>query len=260
MKTTDITAGRRLLLGPLLRRQEREFNSALNMVSERRLDVRASNSTATCRVSPVTAWISPDVALPRSEHHWALRRMADRLDAMAVRIQHEGAVIIGVVVRPKPRRAIVAPAGGERRSVKGENRRSVGRSEAEMGAADRRPHLSFASDGEFYAKRAGYRTVVGAAAVPEVDDTHEPKGTLRAKHRTFHERLRTRRFGPFAELQDRPYERARAARNGLRPKAWGLRPDLKEPLAIDVRQMRHDKRWTQEELAGRVECSLHRSD
>ena len=37
--------------------------------------------------------------------------MADRLDVVAVGIEHEGAVIVRVIVRPQPRRAVVLAAG-----------------------------------------------------------------------------------------------------------------------------------------------------
>ena len=36
--------------------------------------------------------------------------MADRLDIVAVGVQHEGAIVIGVILRPETRRAIVATA------------------------------------------------------------------------------------------------------------------------------------------------------
>jgi hypothetical protein len=39
---------------------------------------------------------------------WAGRRMADRLDAMSIGIQHKRAVVIGVIVQPESRRTIVA--------------------------------------------------------------------------------------------------------------------------------------------------------
>src|SRR5687767_14744524 len=45
------------------------------------------------------------------------RRMADRLDVMAVGIEHEGRVIIRMVVRPQPRRAVVPAAGRQRRAM-----------------------------------------------------------------------------------------------------------------------------------------------
>src|SRR5437660_8202928 len=88
-------------------------------------------------------------ALARSDEDWAGRCMTDRLDAMSIRVQHEGAVIIGVIMRPKPGRAIVAPATSKRRRVKGVDRRAVGGAKADVGAGNGRPHFGFAGDAEF---------------------------------------------------------------------------------------------------------------
>src|SRR5258708_40095434 len=51
--------------------------------------------------------------------------MAYRLDVVAVGIEHEGAVVIRVVVRPQPRRAVILAAGGERRTVEGVDRCAI---------------------------------------------------------------------------------------------------------------------------------------
>ena len=98
---------------------------------------------------------------------------------MAVGIQREGAVIVGVVMRPKRRRASVASIGGERRHMKGVDRRSVGSPEAEMRAGNGRPHLGFTGDGEFYAERPRCGAIVGAASLAEVNDAYEPERTQR---------------------------------------------------------------------------------
>src|SRR5215475_4930568 len=47
--------------------------------------------------------------------------MADGLDVVAVGVEHEGAVVIGVIVRSQPRRAVVFAAGLERCRIKGIN-------------------------------------------------------------------------------------------------------------------------------------------
>jgi hypothetical protein len=52
--------------------------------------------------------------------------MADCLNAMTVRVQHESAVIVGVIFGPQPWRTIVAPTSGTRRFVKGVNRENLG--------------------------------------------------------------------------------------------------------------------------------------
>jgi hypothetical protein len=91
------------------------------------------------------------------EDHWARRCMADRLDAMAVGIQHEGAVIVHVIMWPKPGRAIVMPAGDQRRRVKAVDRRAVGSAEAQMRACNGRPHPGLTGDGELDTERARRR-------------------------------------------------------------------------------------------------------
>jgi hypothetical protein len=63
--------------------------------------------------------------------------MTDRLDAMAVGIQHEGAVVVCVIVWPQPGRAVVAPPTCKRHSVKGVDRGAVGRAKADMRSGNR---------------------------------------------------------------------------------------------------------------------------
>ena len=46
----------------------------------------------------------------RGDASRAGRRMTNRLDAMTVGIQHESAVIVGMILRSKSRRAVVAPS------------------------------------------------------------------------------------------------------------------------------------------------------
>jgi hypothetical protein len=45
--------------------------------------------------------------------------VADRFDVVAVGIEHERAVVVGVVLRTQPRRAVVLPAGGQCCAVEG---------------------------------------------------------------------------------------------------------------------------------------------
>jgi hypothetical protein len=118
------------------------------------------------------------LALARGEDHWARRRMADRLDAMTIWIQHESAVIVGVIMRPKPGRHRRAPTG-KRRRMKGIDSRAIGSEEAEMRAGNGRPHLGFAGDGEFDTKRARCCAIIGAAALAEIDDAYGPEQTQR---------------------------------------------------------------------------------
>ena len=48
--------------------------------------------------------------------------MAHRLDIVAVGIEHEGAVIVRVIVRPQSRRAVILAAGRERGAMEGVDR------------------------------------------------------------------------------------------------------------------------------------------
>ena len=55
--------------------------------------------------------------------------MADGFDIVAVRVDDEGAVIVGVVVRADARRAVVLAAGSQRRRVEGVDLGAVSRGE-----------------------------------------------------------------------------------------------------------------------------------
>ena len=103
--------------------------------------------------------------------------MANCLDAMAIGILHEGAIVVGMIVCPKPGGAIIPPAGGERSPVKGVYRRAVGSAETQMRAWDRCSQSSLAGDGKFDAKGTGCRTIIGAAAFAEIDDADQPQRT-----------------------------------------------------------------------------------
>src|SRR5688500_4942782 len=45
------------------------------------------------------------------------RTVADGLDVVTVRVEHEGAVVAGMIVRANARTVIVAAAGGDRRGI-----------------------------------------------------------------------------------------------------------------------------------------------
>src|SRR5215510_12858128 len=117
------------------------------------------------------------IALATRDDGRAGRRVTDRLDAMAVRVQHEGAVVIGVIVRPKPGLAVVAPPMRKRHRVKSVDRGAVGSAKADMRAGNGGPHLGFAGDREFDTGRSGRATIIGTAALAKINDTHEPKRT-----------------------------------------------------------------------------------
>ena len=106
---------------------------------------------------------------------WAIRRVADCLNAMTVGIQHESAVIVGVIFGPQPWRTIVTPTSGERRFVKSVYRLTIGSAEAEMRAGNWGFDLGFVGDRKFDTKGARRSTIIGAAALSEVDNAHKPE-------------------------------------------------------------------------------------
>ena len=53
----------------------------------------------------------------------------------------------------------------------------IGRAEAEMCAGNRGSQFRLAGNGELNAKRSRRRTVIGAAAIAEIDYAHEPERT-----------------------------------------------------------------------------------
>ena len=61
--------------------------------------------------------------------------MHDGLEAVPVRVHHEGRVVARVVVLPDARRPVVGAAGGERSDVEGVDRRAVRGHEGEVQAA-----------------------------------------------------------------------------------------------------------------------------
>jgi len=105
--------------------------------------------------------------------------MAHRLDAMAIRIAYERAVVIGMVLRPKPGRSIIAAASRHRSGMKRAHRLPVRSAEAEMCPGNRSSQFRLAGDGELDAERSRRRAVIGASAVTEIDDAHEPQRAQR---------------------------------------------------------------------------------
>ena len=103
--------------------------------------------------------------------------MTDRFDAVAIRIAHERAVVVGTVLRPRPGRPVIAAAGRQCCGMKGTHRPPIGRAEAEMCAGNRGSQFRLAGNGELNAKRSRRRTVIGAAAIAEIDYAHEPERT-----------------------------------------------------------------------------------
>jgi hypothetical protein len=61
--------------------------------------------------------------------------VAHGFDVVAVGVEHEGAVVMRVVVRPQPGRTVVGTAGGQRCGMEGIDRGAVGRRPAQVAAA-----------------------------------------------------------------------------------------------------------------------------
>jgi len=69
------------------------------------------------------------MAIPRcsalSGGELSLRRVAHRFDVVAIGIEHEGAVLTGMIVGADAGRAIIASARGHRRLVEGVDRGAI---------------------------------------------------------------------------------------------------------------------------------------
>src|SRR6516164_8517569 len=89
-----------------------DHNDVSESACARRSRIHVDRSLAH-RMSPFVALSGhhkASFASPRGNDSRACRRMTNRLDAMTVGIQHEGAVIVGVILRSKSGRAVVAPS------------------------------------------------------------------------------------------------------------------------------------------------------
>ena len=62
--------------------------------------------------------------------------MVDRLDVVAVGVEHVGAVVACVVLGPRPRSAVVAPARLQRRGVETVHGLPAGSGEGDMDPSD----------------------------------------------------------------------------------------------------------------------------
>ena len=99
--------------------------------------------------------------------------MTHRFDSMTIWIEYEGAVVVGVILWPEPRRAIIPSAGLKRRDVEVSHGPSARRTETDMGAWRRRPDLGLARDRKFDPEGPRGGAVVGPAAGAEIDDADQ---------------------------------------------------------------------------------------
>jgi hypothetical protein len=126
---------------------------------------------------PLLAALSGSVQQPgvsRSRRWLGGSALADRLDAMSIGIQHKRAVVIGVIVQPESRRTIVAAPTRKRRRVKGIDRRAES-AKADVCTGNRRPHVGFARDGEFDARRRHGREPAAWLVLRRTDDVLQTK-------------------------------------------------------------------------------------
>ena len=103
--------------------------------------------------------------------------MANRLDAMAVRIADESGVIVGMIGRPETRWTIVAATCSNCRRVESPDRGAVRGTKAEV-VACRRRRRGFSGDGELDAERARGSAVVRSAPF-EINGADKPKRAQR---------------------------------------------------------------------------------
>jgi hypothetical protein len=88
--------------------------------------------------------------------------MTDRLDAMTVRVENEGGVVGGMVLRAEFRRPIIPASSIECGYVEGIDGRAVRGSETEVRARRRRDPTLLCRDRELHAERARPRALIRA--------------------------------------------------------------------------------------------------
>src|SRR5262249_44718548 len=92
----------------------------------------------------------------------ALCRVANGFDVMSVGIEHEGAVVIGVVMRTQPGAAVVAPAGSYGGGVERVHQGAAGDAKSDV---NRRPVRSPGCDPEIRLGRDAEPGDIGAPAL-----------------------------------------------------------------------------------------------
>ena len=119
-----------------------------------------------------------DSARQSSAHRhdaWACGRMADSLHAMAVRVQHKRAVVVGMILWSQPRRTTVASATGKRRRIKSVYRPAIGSAKTQVRARNWSFDFAFLGDRKFDTERTRCSTIVRASVLAEVNDAYKPE-------------------------------------------------------------------------------------
>src|SRR6185437_16351471 len=117
--------------------------------------------------------------------------MAHRLDVVAIGIEHEGAVVVRMILWTQTRRAIVAGAGGECRAIKGVDGTAVIGGDRNV---QRRLEPAFAADPEIGLALLA-ESGSGASAVSMVRPYLHDQRVAERRQRLFVERLGTRVVG-----------------------------------------------------------------
>ena len=104
------------------------------------------------------------------EHQWCVRGVTNSLDAVTFGIEHERGIVIGVILRPKPRRTVIPPASKKRGCMELLHGRAAGCAEADMGAWYWSSHIPFACDRKFDPEGPRCSAVVRATGA-EINDT-----------------------------------------------------------------------------------------
>jgi hypothetical protein len=112
------------------------------------------------------------------EHERGVRGMAHRLDAVTIGIEHECAIIVGVVLGSKSRCAIIPATGAKCGGVEILHRAATWGPEADMGSWHGRFHIRFAGDRKFNPGRSRRSAVIGAAG--KIDDANQPQRAKRS--------------------------------------------------------------------------------
>jgi len=100
--------------------------------------------------------------------------MANRLDAMAIRIEQKRRVI-GRVIMSWSGLAVVAPAGGKRRGVERIDGPAIPGTETQMAAARRNDGARLLGNRKLNAGRTRCGTIIGTLPAAKIDDPYQPE-------------------------------------------------------------------------------------